>query len=57
VSANPTSGYVITEQKVAADEIEVRFEDGSTRTRIRVRLDHGQLVGEVQEDGSGSSGP
>jgi hypothetical protein len=56
VSANPIGGYVITEQKVAADEIEVRFEDSTSRTRIRVRLDHGQLVGEVQEEGSGTSG-
>ena len=56
VSAAPTSGFVISEQRTAPDEIEVRFEGPSTRTRIRVRLDHGLASGEVQEEGSGSSG-
>ena len=55
VSAAPTSGFVISEQRTAPDEIEVRFEGPSTRTRIRVRLDHGLASGEVQEEGSGSS--
>ena len=56
VNAAPTTGFVISEQRTAPDEIEVRFEGPGARTRIRVRLDHGQASGEVQESGSGSSG-
>ena len=55
VGATPTGGYAITEQRTAPDEIEVRFEGPSGRTRIRVRLDNGRPSGEVQEEGSGSS--
>src|SRR6185503_15513292 len=42
VDAAPTTGYVISEQRTAPDEIEVRFEGPGGRTRIRVRLDQGQ---------------
>jgi hypothetical protein len=56
VNAAPTTGFAISEQRTAPDEIELRFEGPGGRTRIRVRLDHGQASGEVQESGSGSSG-
>jgi hypothetical protein len=56
VNAAPTTGYVISEQRTTPDEIEVRFAGANSGTRIRVRLDHGQVTGEVQESGSGTSG-
>ena len=57
VDVQATSGYAVTEQKTSSSEIEVAFEDSAGhRTRVKIRLQDGQVSAEVQEDGSGSSG-
>ena len=49
LAVQPTPGYAVAEQKVQPSEIEVRFENASAWTRIRVRLKDGAVEAEVQE--------
>ena len=49
LGVQPTPGYTVAEQKVQPSEIEVRFENASARTRIRLRLKDGAVEAEVQE--------
>jgi hypothetical protein len=53
VSVRPAAGFAVTEQRARPDDVEVRFEGPSGRTRVRIRLEGGVLSPEVREDGPG----
>jgi hypothetical protein len=59
VSSQAAPGYVVTEQKADATEIEVRFEGLAGRTRIVLRLENGRISPEIDEnpttEGSGGA--
>jgi hypothetical protein len=53
VAVRPSPGYAVTEQKAEPDDVEVRFEGASGRTRVRIRMEDGLLAPEVREEGAG----
>jgi hypothetical protein len=49
VSYQAAPGYTAEVHSTQADDVEVRFSKDGTEWRIRVRLDHGQLVPEISQ--------
>jgi hypothetical protein len=45
----PAAGYVVGEQKVESDKVEIRF-DGPTEAQLKLRLRGGIIVEEADDD-------
>ena len=49
VSYQAAPGYTAEVHSTQTDDIEVRFTKDGSEWRVRVRLDHGQLVPEISQ--------